>query len=71
MTYEFKLEVEDGKREMTNELQDGIVEFNNKMISSRSMTVPEFSRLKPSNRVSIISLENKMLVKKNKSKSLE
>ena len=55
---------------MTNELQDGIVKFNYQMISSRSMTVPEFSRLKPSNRVRIISFKKKMLVQ-NKSAFLK
>ena len=53
MAYEFKIDVEDGKKEISIEIQDSLENFVKQIISSRSMAIPEFESLKPSIQVSI------------------
>ena len=53
MAYEFKINIEDGKKEISVEIQDSLEKFLKQMIYSRSMAIPEFKSLKPSIQVSI------------------
>ena len=53
MTCEFKKDVEDGRKEMSLEIQDSLETFIKHIIFSRSIAIPEFENLKQSTRVSI------------------
>ena len=52
LAYEFKIDVEDGKHEISDELQDSLIAFINRRISSYSKSFLGFKKLIPSIRVS-------------------